>query len=177
MPEPGPGGYPSLLYREGSVLFALNVETHDRIARSVLSRFMDPGDAGRFIDRTDRMYVRLYEEKADGGNIRFEVIARGAYPRRIAGFALNRNGWTKKREPSVWWQADEGGMQIAFPTSSMLLASSGGMESVLSRVRDPAGGKAIPDRLTAMMERSALFVYGESPEFSGYFDPIGRAHV
>jgi hypothetical protein len=168
VPEPGAGGYPSLIYREGSVLFILNVEEHRELSETVLSRVMDEETVDRFLKRTRRLYVRLYQE--NDAPPRFDVIAEGSYPRRIAGFAMSREGWEKRKEPSVWWQSPENLLQVAFPTSGLAAVTQENMEGLLSKIHEPVGGGSLPQEVSAVAETAAMYIYGRSPRFSSYFD-------
>jgi hypothetical protein len=183
VPAPEDGGYPSLLYQEGSVLFIFNVEKHGELAETVLSRVMDPSSADRFLRRTKRLYIRIFEAQtlpeagpsAAGGGAAgrapaFELIAEGRYPRKIAGFALNRDGWDKRSEPAVWWSAPGDQLQVAFPTSGLALVSQSGIESLLGRVLDPAVATPLPEEVRAVAGTSAMYIYGSRPDFSAYFD-------
>ncbi len=88
----------------------------------------------------------------EGGTIKPEALpswqlaAEGRFPRTFAGMALNRkNGWIKNTGGSgtVWYDSVQGGMQIAIPDSSMVLASGGspaegeGIETLLLRFASP----------------------------------------
>ena len=167
VPKPGEGGYPSLIYREGSVLFILNVEEHTELSETVLSRVMDPETVDRFLKRTRRLYVRLYQESES--QPRFDVIAEGSYPRRIAGFAMSREGWEKREEPTVWWQSPENLLQVAFPTSGLAAVTQENMEGLLSKIHDPRGG-SLPQEVSSAAKSAAMYIYGRRPQFSSYFD-------
>ncbi|MFO7849233.1 MAG: hypothetical protein R6V67_04655 [Spirochaetia bacterium] len=179
MPEPGEGGYPSLLYREGSVLFILNVEEDRALSEHIISRVMEPEAARDFLDRTDKVYVRLFEPEGKSGSgdtgyssedTQFELIAEGKYPRKLSGFALRREGWEKMSEPSVWWESSEEDMQIAFPSSRVAAVSRRGMEDLLSRIHEAKTAAALPERVNALSESSSLYIYGENPQLSSYFN-------
>lgn len=188
VPNPGEGGYFSLLYRKGSVIFILDVEEHGSLSRQVLSEMMSPDAADSFIERTSRLYVRFYLQPPVGrddwdleappedsiGNAgaspAFDLIATGRYPRRMVGLSLNRDAWVKKSEPSTWWQSEQVPLQVAVPSRNLALASASGMRNLLSRVRNPNGSSDLPETVHREAETAALFMYGEYPRLGDYFD-------
>ncbi|MFP4178474.1 MAG: hypothetical protein ACLFSA_00335 [Spirochaetaceae bacterium] len=177
VPEPGEGGYSGLLYRRGSVLFILNMEEDREFSEYIVSKVMEEHTAESFLDRTDRIYVRLFEggtnlsgETSLSGGTRFELIAEGRYPRRLGGFALKREGWEKMNEPSVWWNSSEDNLQIAFPSSRIAAVSQDNMEGLLSRIHEPKNAAALPQKVNTLSENSSLYIYGEKPQLSSYFN-------
>ncbi len=183
VPPPGEGGYPSLLYRRGDLLLILNIEAHPELAETVITRFVDPQVADAFLERTERLYARLYEDFAgtapenageegaeDSRRLGFEIIAEGRYPRRFAGFALAREGWEKRREPRTWWDFPNERIQIALPGSGIAALSQEKMPGLLRRILEPGGASKLPEEVSIRSKEAALLLYGREPRFDRYVD-------
>lgn len=168
IPVPQTEEHPDLLYREGSILLVLKIDGHEALSEEILTKFL-PGDtAKRLLSRSDVITLRVFEDEE--GHIRFEGLARGRYPGRIIAAALKKDGWEKRSTPLTWYEYPPQTLQLAVPDSRLLVAANADMPGLLNAIMEEKTRTVVPAETAAVMERSALTLYGRYPKFSSYFD-------
>jgi hypothetical protein len=124
----------------------------------------DYADVKTLLDMTRRMYVAvsLAPEKAP----RYWAVALGSYPSALIGLRLGGNADWKGMSSATgkWFQSEKRGLQVSLPADSVLLASNGGIEALLPRLRG-SSALPLPPEVVTDMERADLVVY--MPELPG----------
>jgi hypothetical protein len=93
------------------------------------------GDLPQVIDKTKKIFLGV--TRVDGGHPRFSVVALGNYPSLLAGLRLGTSSdWSGRTSSAVkWYRRRDGGLEVCIPSDSVFLASNGGMEGMVPRLK------------------------------------------
>ncbi len=116
------------------------------------------GDLDKVIEKTKRVFLGV--TRVPDGPPRFSVVALGNYPSLLVGWSLGSSDvWTNKKSSGVkWYQRSDGGLQACVPANSVFLASNGGMESLIPRLRE-SPSMSVPPEVGMDMEYSDFVLF------------------
>jgi hypothetical protein len=121
-------------------------------------------DIATLVDMTRRLVCSVTISKGEPAG--YSVLALGSYPSGIIGMRLAGNKeWKKASAPSgTFWEWRKVGIQMSIPNNSLLLASNGGIDSLLGRWKSPIP-LAVPPDVSRDMQAADLVIY--MPELPG----------
>jgi hypothetical protein len=148
-----------LLPDSGTLYVSMSVQP---MSAALKKAFKDAGpafkDLGTIVDMTKKMYasVTLVPEQAP----RFSAVALGNYPSFFVGFRLGTSAdWKgKSSEAGSWFENAKAGLQVSVPADSVLVASTGDIETLIPRLRESPAMPVPPD-VARDMEQSDLVLY------------------
>jgi hypothetical protein len=131
-------------------------------AASLKKVFTDAGpafaDLGSIVDMTKRLYASV--SFIPDQSPRFSAVALGNYPSFFVGMRLGTSAdWKGKNSAAgSWFENSKAGLQVSVPADSVLVASTGDIETLLPRL---AGSPAmsVPAEVARDMEQSDIVVY------------------
>ncbi len=136
----------------------------DVIKKALKGAGPDLQDVSTLMDRTSRMVGAV--TLSPGAPARFDVVALGNYPSGIIGMRLRGSKEWKETATAQgsYWQWSKAGLQMGIPNNGILLASNGGIETLLARWGTPVT-LTIPPDAVADMKKSDFVLY--MPELPG----------
>ncbi len=116
------------------------------------------GDLGQAIDKTKRIYLGVTH--VPDGPPRFSAVALGNYPSLLVGWRLgSSDDWTNRKSSGVkWYQRSDGGLQVCIPANSVFLASNGGIEDLIPRLKG-SPSMSVPPEVSLDMESSDFVLF------------------
>jgi hypothetical protein len=165
VPERAPSEWLGALPGHATMYVSFNVvSSADLVKKALAEAGEDLKDVGTLLDMTKRLVCSVTLEK--GAPARFSVIGLGNYPAGIIGMRLGGNKEWKKVNGAEgrYWQWSKAGIQMSVPNNGILLASNGGIDTLLSDWASPLAVTVPPD-VAADMKSADLVVY--MPELPG----------
>jgi hypothetical protein len=165
VPQRTPAQWMGVLPEDATIYVSFAVKgSVDLVKKALKDAGPDFNDVSTLMDRTDRLVAAVTLRK--GTPVRFDVAALGGYPSGIIGMRLRGNKeWTETPTPSGrYWQWSKAGLQMGIPNNGILLASNGGIETLLARWAAPAS-LSIPPDAALDMQKSDFVLY--MPELPG----------
>jgi len=159
VPQRAPSEWLGALPADATLYASLSVDGSKDLLRKTLEEAgKDFKDVASLTGMTSRMVCSVTMEK--GSPVRFAVVALGSYPSGIIGMKLGGNKeWKKVATPNGrYWQWSKAGIQMSLPNNAILLASNGGIESLLTDWKDPAPVTMPPD-VAEDMKSADLVLY------------------
>jgi len=165
VPSRAPSEWMGVLPENATMYLSFSVAgSADVIKKALKGAGPDLQDVSTLMDRTSRLVGAVTLER--GSPARFDVVALGSYPSGIIGMRLRGNKeW--KETPSAYgafWQWSKAGLQMGIRNDAVLLASNGGIETLLSRWGSPVT-LTIPPDAALDMKKSDFVLY--MPELPG----------
>ncbi len=151
-----------LLLSPERVLVSCNLENSRAVPELLLNRFMEPKDAGRFLDRTDKLHILLPSPGDEGGS--YTLLGKGRYPRRLSNFAFAREEqWEKRKDPLSWWEHRSSALQIAVLPEGYIVLSTGAIREAFDRLFGGTPG-TLPASVEKNMQDAAVTIYAPRTE-------------
>jgi len=164
VPQRTPSEWLGALPNDASLYASVAVSGTSVMIKKVLAQLgPGTGDIGTLLDMTKRLVcsVTLARDAAP----RFSAVALGGYPAGIIGVRLGGNKeWSQK--PGItgtYWEWGKNGVQVSLPNNSLLLASNGDMDLLLSRWSTPLSLSVPPDVAQDMQKSDIVLFMPELP--------------
>jgi hypothetical protein len=131
-------------------------------AASLKKAFADAGpafaDLGSIVDMTKKLYASVTLVPDQGP--RLSAVALGSFPSFFVGMRLGTSAdWKGKNSAAgSWFENSKAGLQVSVPADSVLVASTGDIETLLPRL---AGSSAmgVPPEVLQDMESTDIVLY------------------
>ena len=143
---------------ESTFFASVNVDPDSELMLAVLDRAgLKSRTVEQFWERTERLFAAV--QLSPAGPPAISAISMGSYPLSLIRFQLNTSKeWKKVKSDTVYWQHRQENLQIAVPERNLILISSGSMERILHRLKNPLP-MPIPGEVIEAMESSSLVIY------------------
>jgi hypothetical protein len=149
-----------LLIAPDSAVISCNLQRSRSFPELLFSRFMEPEDVDRFLERMNMIHIVL--RPSGGSEVSFTILGEGDFPRRLSNVAFgNDEQWEKRKEPLVWWEHGNGVLQIAVLPDGYLLISNGRIRADFEQLFGGTAG-TVPASVRESMRSAAVSLYAPS---------------
>ena len=143
---------------ESTFFFSMNIHSSGELLQDIFEAAeIESKEIERILNKTSRLYAGVFLSPFIPAST--SLIAVGGYSRSLVclPLALSKK-WHKVKLSESYWQHKESSLQVAHPERSIILVSSGSIERMFERLRNPRP-YLFPEDVFVELENADILVF------------------